>query len=156
LHQLVLERKFLSMAPVTKRKGNRFSTLHDVYDRDESVHEDQGTTKGDNEEVQVAMRAQIEDLTAQLAKSRLYDMRQHRTPPWQVEEEDNDSYRSVNPFAECRTQRRRPPTQAHDNWWKSRFKLDIPEFSGGMQPEEFLDLVATVEEILNFKGVLED
>ena len=45
------------MAPVARRKGNRFSTLHDVYDRDESIHEDQGMMKGDNEEVQAAMRA---------------------------------------------------------------------------------------------------
>jgi hypothetical protein len=29
-------------------------------------------------------------------------------------------------------------------------------FQGGMQPEEFLDWVAAVEEILDFKRVLED
>jgi hypothetical protein len=61
------------MAPITTRKGNNFSTMHNIDDRDELVHEDQGTTKGDNEEVQVAMRIQIEDLTAQLAESCLYD-----------------------------------------------------------------------------------
>jgi hypothetical protein len=60
---LVSKRKFLSMALVTRRKGNHFATLHDEDDREESGHEDQGTTKGDNEEVQVAMRAQIKDLT---------------------------------------------------------------------------------------------
>jgi hypothetical protein len=70
---LVSERKFLSMAPVTRRKGNHFPTLHDEDDCDESGHEDQGMTKGDNEEVQAAIRAQIEDLTNQLAESRLYD-----------------------------------------------------------------------------------
>ena len=91
------------MAPVTRRKGNNFSTMHDADDHDESVHEDQGTTKGDNEEVQAAMRIQIEVLMAQLAKSRLYDRRLRRTPPWQVEEEDedDDSYGSANPFAKC-------------------------------------------------------
>jgi hypothetical protein len=70
---LVLECKFLSIVSVTRRKGNRFSTLHDVHDRDELVHEDQGMTKGGNEEVQAAMRAQIEDLTTQFAESHLYD-----------------------------------------------------------------------------------
>jgi hypothetical protein len=78
---LVSEPGFLSMAPITTRKGNNFSTMHNIDDRDELVHEDQGTTKGDNEEVQVAMRIQIEDLTAQLAESCLYDRRLHRTPP---------------------------------------------------------------------------
>jgi hypothetical protein len=50
----------------------------------------------------------------------------------------------------------RPPVQAHANWWESRFKLDIPKFSRGMQTKEFLDCVAVVEEILDFKGVPED
>jgi hypothetical protein len=50
----------------------------------------------------------------------------------------------------------RPPAQAHANRWESGFKLDILEFSGGMQPEEFLDWVAAVEEILDFKEVPKD
>jgi hypothetical protein len=129
------------MALVTRRKSNRFSTLHDVYNHNESVHEDQGTTKGDNKEVQAAIRAQIEDLIFQLAESHLYDKCQRRTPPLQVEDEDEDDngYGSTNPFAERQTQGRRPPMQAHANQWESGFKLDIPEFSRGMQPKEFLD-----------------
>ena len=46
--------------------------------------------------------------------------------------------------------------QAHANRWESGFKLEIPEFLGGMQPEEFLDWVAAVEEILEFKRVPDD
>jgi hypothetical protein len=34
------------------------------------------------------------------------------------------------------------------------FKLDIPEFNRGLQPEEFLDWKATIEEVLDFKGVI--
>jgi hypothetical protein len=107
---LVSERKFLSMAVVTRRKGNRFPTQHNEDDCEESGHEDQRTTNGDNVEVQAAMRVQIEDLTNQLAESRLYDRRRHRTPPRQAEEEDEDEddygYESANPFAERRTQGR--------------------------------------------------
>ena len=33
------------------------------------------------------------------------------------------------------------------------FKLDIPEFKGCLQPEEFLDWVAAVEEVMQFKDV---
>ena len=90
------------MAPITRRKGNHFPTLHDEDDRDESVHEDQETTKGDNEEVQVAIRAQIIDLTNKLVESCLYDRRRRRTPPRPMEEEDEDDYGfgSTNPFAE--------------------------------------------------------
>jgi hypothetical protein len=158
LHQLVSERKFLSMAPVTRRKGNCFPTQHDENDHEESGHEEQRTTNGDNEEVQAAMRAQIKDLTNQLAESHLYDRRRRRTPPQQEEEEDKDdySYGSAIPFAERRTQGRRPPAQAHANRWESGFKLDIPKILGGMQPEEFLDWVAAVEEILDFNRVPKD
>jgi hypothetical protein len=89
---------------------------------------------------------------------RLYDRCWHRTPPRQKEEEDEGDYgyESANPFAEHRKQGRRPPAQAYANRWKSGFKLDIPEFSEGMQPEEFLDWVAAVEEIPDFKTVPDD
>jgi hypothetical protein len=47
-------------------------------------------------------------------------------------------------------------TQAHATWWVDRFKLDIPKFQGDLQPEEFMDRVATVGEVLDFKEVPED
>jgi hypothetical protein len=42
------------------------------------------------------------------------------------------------------------------NQWESDFKLDIPKFQGGLQLEEFLDWVAAVGEILDFKEVPEE
>ena len=105
------------------------------------------------------MRAWIEYLTHQLDKSHLYDIRRLRRTPPQQEEEDgrsDDNYGSTNPFTKRRTQGRRPPTQAHANWWESGFKLDISKFSEGLQPEKFLDWVAAVEEILDFREVLKD
>jgi hypothetical protein len=44
------------MAPITRRRGNRFTTMHEADNHDKSVHEDQGMTKGDNKEVQAATR----------------------------------------------------------------------------------------------------
>ena len=35
-------------------------------------------------------------------------------------------------------------------------RTKIPKFHGGLQPEGFLNWLATVEEIFEFKGVLED
>jgi hypothetical protein len=92
LHQLVSKLNFLSMAPVTRKGGNRYASLHDVYERSNSVHEEpEATPKGHKEDLQVALRAQIEDLTRQLDESRLYDIRRRcRTPP-QQEEEDGRS-----------------------------------------------------------------
>jgi hypothetical protein len=67
-----------------------------------------------------------------------------------VEEENG------NPFVERGVHKHQPLVQAQANQWESGFKLDIPEFNGGLQLEEFLDWIATVEEVLDFKGVPED
>jgi hypothetical protein len=61
-----------------------------------------------------------------------------------------------NPFVERGVHGHQPLVQAQANWRESGFKLNIPEFNGGLQPEEFLDWIAAVEEVLEFKGVLED
>jgi hypothetical protein len=61
-----------------------------------------------------------------------------------------------NPFAEHGVHRHQPLVQAQANRWESSFKLDIPEFNGGLQPKEFLDWITAVEEVLDFKGVPED
>src|SRR5574338_448148 len=42
-----------------------------------------------------------------------------------------------------------------DRRWESGMKMEIPEFKGGMQAEEFLDWVSNVEEIFDFKEVPE-
>ena len=66
--------------------------------------------------------------------------------------EDEDK----NPFAERGVHGHQPLVQAQANRLESGFKLDIPEFNGGLQLEEFLDWIAAVEKVLEFKGVPED
>ena len=61
-----------------------------------------------------------------------------------------------NPFAECKVHRHQPFVHAHINRWEFGFKLDILKFNKGLQPEEFLDWIAAVEEFLDLKGVPED
>ena len=61
-----------------------------------------------------------------------------------------------NPFVEHGVRGRQPHVQTHTNRWEFGFKLDIPEFNGGLQPKEFLDWVAVVGKILDFKGVPKD
>ena len=61
-----------------------------------------------------------------------------------------------NPFAGHRRRTEKPLVSYNSNIWESRFKLDIPDFKGCLQPEEFLDWVAAVEEILEFKEVPQD
>jgi hypothetical protein len=59
---------------------------------------------------------------------------------------------SGDPFAERGTHRRQHHAQAHANQWGNRFKLNISEFQGDLQPEEFLDCVLAVEEVFEFNG----
>ncbi|XP_052206004.1 non-functional NADPH-dependent codeinone reductase 2-like isoform X2 [Diospyros lotus] len=40
--------------------------------------------------------------------------------------------------------------------WDSGFKLDLPKFHGGLDPEDFLDWLVAIEELLDFKEVPED
>ena len=61
---------------------------------------------------------------------------------------------SGDPSVERGTHRRQYRAQAHANQWENRFKLNIPEFQGWLQPEEFL--VTEKIEKINKKKVLRD
>ena len=41
----------------------------------------------------------------------------------------------------------------YKRWWEAGMRTEILEFHGTLQPEKFLDWLATVEEVLEFKGV---
>ncbi|CAA7042010.1 unnamed protein product [Microthlaspi erraticum] len=79
-------------------------------------------------------------------------------PAVDEDSEDEDG----NPFA-VDAQRRQQQQDAFgdaprgDNHrWESGFRLDLPEFSGGLQADEFLDWVNTTKELLTFKSVPDD
>lgn len=71
-------------------------------------------------------------------------------------DDGSDGEEDQNPFVELRGRRERPVVQNNTSKWEFGFKLDILEFHGCLQPEEFLDWVTAVEEILEFKEVLDD
>ena len=74
LHQLVSEYLLFSMAPITSGKGNRYASLHDVYDCEELVREEQEVTWLQHvEEKFEAMRDQIEAFTTQLSITRIHN-----------------------------------------------------------------------------------
>ncbi|CAA7058263.1 unnamed protein product [Microthlaspi erraticum] len=43
-----------------------------------------------------------------------------------------------------------------DNRWEYSFKVDIPEFHGGVRGDELVDWIVSVEEVLDFKQVPDD
>ena len=106
------------------------------------------------------MEEQFEALTKQLAGLAVVNQPRNRSPTLHFVEEDEVDYNvedeMENPFAGQRRRREKPLVSYNSNKWESGFKLDIPEFKGCLQPEEFLDWVAAVEEILEFKEVPQD
>jgi hypothetical protein len=146
------------MAPVTRERGNRFAHSKDGNDRKEPVREESPAAYQAHSEAQFAsLRKQIAVLTRQLSIKNVQDRRRHIPSPHESKEEDaRVKDESGNPFAERRVHRHQPLVQAQANRWESGFKLDILEFNGGLQPKEFLDWIAAVEEVLDFKGVPAD
>lgn len=57
-----------------------------------------------------------------------------------------------NPFAHPTHHPRDDPSYK----WENSFKLDLPEFAGNLQPDEFVDWLLAVEEVLDFKQVPAD
>ena len=106
------------------------------------------------------MEEQFEALTKQLAALAVVNQPRNRSPTLRFVEEDEVDYNvkdeMENPFAGHRRRREKPLVSYNSNIWESGFKLDIPEFKGCLQLEEFLDWVAAIEEILEFKEVPQD
>ena len=40
--------------------------------------------------------------------------------------------------------------------WESGMRTKVPEFHGSLQPKKFIDWLCTTEEVIEFKGVLEE
>ncbi|CAN1240497.1 hypothetical protein LINGRAPRIM_LOCUS2759 [Linum grandiflorum] len=86
------------------------------------------------------LRRQLELLTQQLAE--FVHLHCH----------DNDvTITDDNPFAGHRY--RSPERPSHR--WEQGFRVEIPTFDGSLKPEEFIDWLSQVEEILDFKEVPE-
>lgn len=65
-----------------------------------------------------------------------------------------------NPFAEedyrPRNRRAPPRRDREDRSWEYGFKVEMPEFHGGVRGEELLDWLVAVQEMLEFKRVPEE
>ena len=106
------------------------------------------------------MEEQFEALTKQLAALAVVNQPRNRSPTLRFVEEDKVDYNVrdeiENLFAGLKRRREKPLVSYNLNRCESGFKLDIPEFKVCLQPEEFLDWEAAVEEILEFKEVPQD
>lgn len=100
------------------------------------------------DEALASMTARIDMLATQMAQmAELLDER-HRTP----EREDKSSGSFANPFFGCR-----PRTESTDDRrLEFGLRIDILEFQGSGRPEELLDWINAIEEVFEYKEVLEN
>ncbi|KAK9151391.1 hypothetical protein Syun_009700 [Stephania yunnanensis] len=100
------------------------------------------------------MGAVVEQLTAridQLLGQNMVRVRNYRKEPVGDEPVGDDEY------VEAPRRRYRPRAVEDDRRrWESGMKTEVPEFHDTLQPKEFLDWLASVEEVIEFKGVPED
>ena len=93
----------------------------------------------------------VEQLTDRFAT--ILGNQNRRRPPAAAEiDEEEEEYEEEVPH-------RRPMVAAANDdrrRWEAGMRTEIPEFLGSLRPEEFLDWLATVEEILDFKDVPEN
>ncbi|ESQ43623.1 hypothetical protein EUTSA_v10016056mg [Eutrema salsugineum] len=120
--------------------------------RDEAVNdwaELRRTLVAMQENFQTMLQNSIQELTDTV----LHQREQDRVAQEADVEEDN-------PFAANFPRRRRGGgnrvVEQDDRRWETGFKLDIPEFHGGVRGEELFDWLVAVEEVLEFKEVPED
>lgn len=75
------------------------------------------------------------------------------------ESESGATDEESNPFTDEERRPRYRDVLNHDRAdrsWERGFKLDIPEFHGGVRGEELLDWLVAVKEVLEFKRVPDD
>ncbi|KAI8547347.1 hypothetical protein RHMOL_Rhmol07G0188400 [Rhododendron molle] len=105
------------------------------------------------------MQEQIAALTEQIAELTVAFQQQQRQQPrnahfTEEEEEASAGEDEENPFARDLARRgNRRPVDTGSHRWEAGLKIDLPEFHGTLQPEEFLDWLFSIEEILEFKEV---
>ena len=141
------------MALVTRGRGNRFAHLEDMNSRKEPLAAYQAHLE--------AQFCELEETKCTLTKQLSIGGGRNRCRhiPSSHESEEEDAHvedEDGSPFVERGVHGCQPLLQAQANRWEFSFKFNIPEFNGGLQLEEFLDWIATVEEVLNFKGVPKD
>lgn len=106
------------------------------------------------------MQQQISAMAEQIAALTLAFQQQQ--PPLNAhfmkeEEEEGQTDEEENPFARDHPRRRDTrPADAGFHRWEAGLKIGLLEFQGFLQPEEFLDWLFAIEEILEFKEVPEN
>ncbi|KAL6504926.1 hypothetical protein OROHE_023684 [Orobanche hederae] len=140
------------MAPkVAKGKGPAVDPLEEIRDQILAL----------NQSVE-AIRIQQESLAVELERRHAPRLRtervdNHVNPTFEHVElsdvSDEDTVSMVNFF---HSDRHTPPAMGGGPRWEQGFRIEIPEFTGSLDPAEFLDWLHITDDILEFKQVPEE
>ena len=120
--------------------------MDEVFERDDDNRIEEQIARAIDDRTE-QMGEMIMQRVAALLPQQQQDRHQSGTVGDSVEDEGSLDER---PFNQRRPQRF---LEDNDRRWESEIRTDIPEFHGGLQAEEFLDWLSTVEEILEFREV---
>ncbi|PKI45517.1 hypothetical protein CRG98_034035 [Punica granatum] len=137
---------------IAKRRRDR---VDNVLDRDNLRHLEQRL----EQIVDQKMDRMMEQLTQRMAALMGIQNRENPNPnpnPNPDQEESGEDLEGENCFAKIPRRQQRGLIDDDRRCWESGMWTEILEFHGSLNPEEFLDWLATVKEILEFKGVPED
>ena len=134
------------------RGGGRTAGIDEVYERDDAARDAR------MEEGFAELRAMFGNIVQRMDALEITDPTRRRpVRPNPQEEEGFSDDEGSNPFAGHYHQRGRDReivARTHDSHsWEKSLKIDLPEFQGNLSPEEFLDWLNAIDEIMDFKGV---
>ena len=128
--------------------------------RGPSVDEALDRERGLKDVEMVDLRRQVELLQLRLQRfeSLEHDDSLHESEQGNVnnEEEVNHFYHAPNQAPREEAFPRRPFERNHNFQREFDVNVDIPEFEGRIQPEEFCDWLHTIERVIDFKDVDEN
>ena len=104
------------------------------------------------EQIVELLRRQLAALTEEVRRNRRYHPRNDDEPA------ETDSQSNFdNPIGQPRggVQRQVPSPPRGEPKWESNFKIELPEFYGSLNHEEFMDWLNQVERIFDFHEVLD-
>ena len=141
------------------QRGGRHSGIDDIYERDDDAHLEHRIGQIMDQHMEQMMETITERMTALMRnqhRQRTPEPRDmNETGDWVVEsdgEEEGDYYEDIPQI------RRRRPTApvVDDRRWEAGMRIELPEFHGSLEAEEFIDWAATVDDVLEFKVVPAD
>ena len=169
LCQLVSElRSFLEKMP-PRRQGNQHrTTVDEIYSRDDLDRRigqiiDERLDQRIGQIIDRRLDAVVAQITERL-EALAPNQNQGRNPNpnlgpnigFEGAHDDISYVDEVNYDDLPQRRRGRPRVEEDRRRWETGMRTEIPEFHGTLQAEEFMDWLATVEEILEFKGVPDD